>query len=118
RHEHPTIRLKPGKLPRAVEQAESALRGRSEEFRIFQRGGELVRAFCLPARHDDRQLRRPRGSLQLEPLSSTALMDVFNGIAKWTKRISGHVRTVDCPPKIAATYLSRTGYWPVPILAG
>jgi hypothetical protein len=118
KRDRPMIRLKPGRLPRAVDQAESALRGRSEEFGIFQRGGELVRAFCLPKRHDDRQLRRPRGSLQLEPLTSTALTDVFNRIAKWTKRISGHVQTVDCPPKIAVTCLSRTGSWPVPVLAG
>jgi hypothetical protein len=119
KHERPTIRLKPGKLPRAVSQAESALRGRSEKFGIYQRGGELVRAFCLPERHDDRQLRRPKGSVLLEPLSSTALTDVFNRIAKWKQiKSEGHIGTVDCPPKIAAIYLSRTGSWQVPVLAG
>jgi len=119
KHERPTIRLEPGKLPRAVGQAESALRGRSEEFGIYQRGGELVRAFCLPERHDDRQVRRPKGSVLLEPLSSTALTDVVNRIAKWKQTKSeGHIRAVDCPPKIAAIYLSRTGSWHVPVLAG
>jgi hypothetical protein len=118
KHERPTIRLRPGKLPRAVDQADSALRRRCEEFRIFQRGGELIRVFSLPARHDDRQLRRPKGSIQLEPLSSTALTEVFSRIAEWRrKNDSGTVR-VDCPPKIAAIYLSRTGSWKVPVLAG
>jgi putative DNA primase/helicase len=119
KHERPTIVLKPGKPHRAVDQAESALRGRSEEFKIFQRGGELVRAFCLPARHDDRHLRRPRGSVQLESLSSTALTEVFNRIAKWRRKNSrGIVVRLDCPPKIAAIYLSRTGSWRVPVLTG
>ena len=119
KHERPTIVLKPGKLPDAVDQAESALRGRCEELRIFQRGGELVRVVCLPERHEDRRLRRPRGSVQLEPLSSTTLTEVFSRIAKW-KRINskGHVQTVDCPPKISAFYLSRTGAWQVPVLKG
>jgi len=72
----------------------------------------------LPARHHDRQLRRPKGSMQLEPLSSTALTEVFSRIAEWRrKNDSGTVR-VDCPPKIAAIYLSRTGSWQVPVLAG
>jgi len=118
KHEHPTILLKPGKLPRAVDQAESALLGRSEEFRIFQRGGELVRAFCLPERDDDKRLNRPKGSMLLEPLSITALTDVFNRIAKWTRKNSSGTARVDCPPKISAIYLSRAGSWRVPVLAG
>jgi len=119
KHERPTIRLKPGELPRAVSQAESALRGRSEEFGIYQRGGELVRAFCLPERYDDGKLRRPKGSVLLEPLSSMALTDVFNRIAKWKQiKSEGNFRTVDCPPKIAAIFLSHTGSWQVPVLAG
>jgi putative DNA primase/helicase len=86
---------------------------------IFQRGGELVRAYSLPEGQDDKHLRRPEGSVLLEPLGSTALTDVFNGIAKWRKVMSeDRIRTADCPPKIAATYLSRTGAWHVPVLTG
>jgi hypothetical protein len=115
KHERPTIVLKPGKLQNAIAQAEGVLRSRSEEFGIFQRKGELVRKFCLTERRDDRQLSRPEGSVLLESLSTTALTDVFDQIAKWRKK--GNVR-VDCPPKIAAIYISRTGSWRLPVLAG
>ena len=111
--ERPTIRLKPGKLPSAVDQAESALVRHCEEVGIFQRGGELVRVISLPERHEDGQLRRPKGIMQLEPLSSTALTEVFNRIAKWRRKND----RVDCPPKIAASYLSRVGFWQVPVLS-
>jgi len=119
RHERPTIDLRPGKSHHAVDEAERALRDRSEEFGIFQRGGELVRIISLPEHHEDGGLRRPKGSVQLESLGSTALTEVFNRIAKWQhKKSGGGVGRVDCPAKIAHTYLSRTGSWRVPVLKG
>jgi putative DNA primase/helicase len=118
KHERPTIVLKPGKLRRAVREAADALRGRAEEFMIFQRGGELVRAYRLRSRHKDRQLRRSKGSMLLEPLNATALTDVFNRVAIWMQLSKDGIRAVDCPSKVAKTYLSRTGRWHVPLLAG
>jgi hypothetical protein len=118
KHERPTIVLKPGKLPDAIDRAGNALLVRCEKLRIFQRAGELVRIISLPERHEDRRLRRPRGSVQLEPLSSMALTEVFNRIAKWRRKNSSGTVRVDCPPKIAAFYISRTGSWQVPVLTG
>ena len=118
KHERPTIVLKPGKLPDATDRAEGALLDHCEDFKIFQRGGELVRIISLPHRQADRQLRRPKGTIQLEPLSTTVLTEVFNRIAKWRrKNVNGDVR-VDCPPKIASSYISRVGSWKAPVLAG
>ena len=47
RGRRPTVTVFPGSRPQAVDQAESALLARSEELRIFQRGGELVRIISL-----------------------------------------------------------------------
>ncbi|MGA8010945.1 MAG: hypothetical protein WB949_00775 [Candidatus Acidiferrales bacterium] len=116
--ERSTIVLKPGRLPVAVDQAEDALLSRCEKLRVFQRGGQLVRVISLPDQRKDRPLRRPRGSAQLELLSSTALTEILNRIAYWMRKSSGATVRVDCPPKIAAFYMSRTGSWRVPLLTG
>ncbi|MFZ0335684.1 MAG: hypothetical protein WAN10_14565 [Candidatus Acidiferrales bacterium] len=115
--ERPAIVVAPGKLRRAIKEAERVLRGHCERLRIFQRGGELVRAYRLKKHHGDKYLSRPKGSLLLAPLNSTALTDVFNKVAVWKKRTGDEGRVIDCPDKIAKTYLSRLK-WKVPVLVG
>lgn len=113
--ERPKIVLEAGRLPDATDQAEDALLHHCEQLRIFQRAGELVRIVSLPDRQVNGQLSRPKGSVQLELLSNTALTDVFNRIACWRSRKKGRI---DCPSKIASFYLSRVGSWRLPLLAG
>jgi len=43
---------------------------------------------------------------------------VFNRIAKWRRKSDGGDVRVDCPPKIASSYISRVGSWKAPVLAG
>jgi putative DNA primase/helicase len=117
-HEHPKIVLRPGKLIEAVDQAEEALLEHCEQFGIFQRAGELVRIFSLPEPHEDGRLRRPKGTVQLELLGNTALTEVFNRVARWRRQESNRIVRVDCPPRIAAFYNTRTGSWRLPVLAG
>jgi hypothetical protein len=114
-HERPTIFLRAGRLPDAIDQAEAALLNHCEALQIFQRAGELVRIIVLPERHNDGGLSRPKGSAQLESMSNTALTDVFNRIASWQSR---RKRRIDCPAKIASFYMSQVGSWRVPVLAG
>lgn len=113
------ITLERGKLPAAVDQAEEILLGHSEQLGIFQRAGELVRVISLPEPRKRGGLRRSKGTVQLEPLGGLALTEVFSRIAVWERMDSkGKSQIVDCPPKIAAFYISRTGSWRVPVLAG
>jgi len=114
----PKIVLRAGRLPTSVDRAESVLLGRCKELQIFQRAGELVRIISLPERHIDNQLSRPEGSVQLEPLSNTALTEIFNRIAIWRRQNSDGTVRIDCPPRIAGYYLARVGSWRVPILTG
>jgi hypothetical protein len=117
--ERDVIRLERGELPDAVDEAEKILLGHSERLRIFQRAGEVVRAISLPEPRKSGGLQRPSGTVQLEPLGGVALTEIFDRIAHW-QRIApkGDESTVDCPARIAASYLSRTGSWRIPVLEG
>jgi putative DNA primase/helicase len=113
------ITLRPGNLPDAVDQAEEILLGHAERFMIFQRATELVRAFSLAQPRKGGGLHRPRGTLQLEPLGGVALTEIFDRITQWQQLgAKGRQRIIDCPPRIAAAYLSRTASWRLPVLAG
>jgi hypothetical protein len=113
------ITLERGKLPAAVDEAEEILLGHSERLGIFQRAGELARVISLPEPRKGGGLQRSKGTVQLEPLSGLALTEVFSRIAVWERIDSnGDIQIVDCPPKIAAFYISRTGSWRILVLAG
>jgi putative DNA primase/helicase len=115
----PKIILKIGELPDGVDRAEAALLPRCEKLQLFQRAGDLVRLISLPERVTDGLLSRPKGSVQLELLGKMSLTEIFNRIARWRRQNSnGNIIRVDCPPKIAAFYISRVGFWRVPALSG
>jgi putative DNA primase/helicase len=118
-NEPDVIILERGKLHAAVDQAEEILLGHSERLGIFQCAGELVRVIYLPIPHNGEGLQRSKGTVQLEPLGGLPLTEVFSRIIRWDQIDSkGDVQTVDCPPKIAAFYISRVGFWRLPVLAG
>jgi putative DNA primase/helicase len=113
------IRLRLGELPEAVDQVEEILLDQSDRFSIFQRAGELVRAVSLPEPRKGGGLQRCEGTVQLEPLGGVALTEIFSRIARWERIDSkGDIQTVDCPPKIAAFYMSRMGSWRLRVLMG
>jgi hypothetical protein len=73
----------------------------------------------LPISQKGEGLQRSKGTVQLEPLGGLPLTEVFSRITRWEQIDSkGDVQTVDCPPKIAAFYISRVGFWRLPVLAG
>jgi hypothetical protein len=113
------ITLCPGKMPEAVDQAEEALLPHAEALKVFQRGGELVRIVSLPELSAEGGLKRPAGTIQLEPMSPVALTEIFDRIIPWEKiNAAGETRIVDCPSRIATAYISRVGQWRLPILTG
>jgi Domain of unknown function (DUF3854) len=113
------ITLRPGKRPDAVDQAEEILLGHSERFMIFQRASKLVRIVSLPEPRKEGGLQRSSGTVQLEPLSREALTEIFDHTVQWQRiGADGDERIIDCPAKIAISYLSRTGSWRLPVLKG
>ena len=78
-----------------------------------------MRAVSLPEPRKGGGLQRPSGTVQLEPLGGVALTeDVRPHRGMEANCGNGDERVVDCPARIAATYLSRTGSWRLPVLAG
>jgi hypothetical protein len=113
------ITLCPGKMPEAVDQAEEALLPHAEALKVFQRGREVVRIISLPMLQEGGGLKRPAGTVQLEPMIPVALMETFDRIIQWERiHANGETRIVDCPPRIATAYLARTGEWRLPVLTG
>jgi hypothetical protein len=113
------VNLAPGKLPEVVDKAEQVLMPHAEALGVFQRVGELVRVISLPELKSNGGLKRPAGTVQLEPLSTVVLTDIFDRIARWQRvNADGNAHVVDCPPRIATIYRSRRGAWRLPILTG
>lgn len=115
----PTITLRTGELPNSVDEAEDILLTHAEQFGIFQRAGELVRVTRLPEPRKNGGLKRPEGIVILEPLRAVALTEIFERLAVFQRfNKKGEPHRADCPPRLAATYLARTGEWRLFVLAG
>jgi hypothetical protein len=111
----PPIRIKGGALPEVIQQAEDALL--AEPFRIYQRGGELVRPGRATAPLQNAANPSTPRIVTVEP---HALVEVMSQVARW-ERFDGRTKDwtrVDAPLGIARTYLERRGLWRLPALAG
>lgn len=110
----PTIEFIGGELDKAVDAAEQALI-RSEEA-IYERGEMLVRVVRRPA-ISSRNFNRAAGAIGLVVVDAAYLVDALTRCATWLKPDSrGGVRRINCPDKVAVTYLSRVGHRNVPRL--
>ena len=113
----PEIEVVAGKLPEVVDQAEDALieRGLS----IYQRGNKLVRPIRAGESAED-GIRSRKGALTLQIVTLPGLCEAFDlaaAFAKYDGRTKS-LRPIDCPEKIAKTYLARAGRWRLPELLG
>ena len=102
-----------------VDKAEDALL-EWPEAEIFQRGGQLVCVVETLMKEAVDGVTRDIGALAIQLVSVPQLVEIFTTCAEWQKydgRSEGW-RAVDCPSKMAATYLSRAGRWQLPVLAG
>src|SRR5262249_36275386 len=112
----PQIQVKPGELPRVVNEAENALLSLGRE--IYQRGGMVVRPVLNKSlkASDDRETE----SWQLIPVTRPYLVETLCCAAqflRYDKRAQKFV-PADAPEKVAETYLNRQGRWKLPLLAG
>jgi len=111
----PVIRLVDGQLPKAVDEAETALL--AANCHIYQRGDLIVRPIKPKLRAAG---NRDTFGWQLVPLNKHFLVDTFTRIArfeKWNAKAGDYVPK-NCPDQIAEVYLSRAGRWKIPILIG
>ena len=120
----PTITVRTGEIPAAVDEAEAILCAYAERLGIFQRAGELVRVVRLPKEQRDRVLARPAGTVQLAPLDPVYLRETLEAIALF-QRYAGkdkegnpQYKRIDCPARIPATYCARVGAWNLRPLVG
>jgi hypothetical protein len=112
----PQIHIKPGELPRVVNEAEDALILFGRE--IYQRGGMVVRpvlnqSLKASANYDTE-------SWQLIPVTRSHLVEVLCCAAQFLRydRRAKKFVPVDAPEKVAEAYLNRQGRWKLPLLAG
>lgn len=100
----PSITLQPGKLPEIVDSAEKVLVANAERLKVFQRAGEVVRVIALKRESDRGGLRRPTGTVQLAPVSTLNLLEMFDRLIGWARPGKDGPKAADCPAKVAATY--------------
>ena len=109
----PTIRISGGELPSIVTAAEQTLI--SANMRIFQRGSLIVR----PA-HSRVEIADGNSTtaIRLSPIRAHLLVELMTLAAAWERFVGLDWVPIDCPQRVAETYLARDGAWNVPVLAG
>jgi putative DNA primase/helicase len=111
----PMIRIVGGELPSIVTAAEQALI--SGEMGIFQRGSLIVR----PAHSRvDIADGNTTSAIRLAPVRPHLLVELMTLAAQWERfdmKANDWV-PIDCPHRVAETYLARDGVWNVPVLTG
>lgn len=112
----PVIEVAGGQLPQIVDQAEEML---AQAGGIYQRDRLLVRAVRSVPISPPRGVRRPEGSLVIQPISAPWLADELTRIAAWLKfdARTNKMRPVDCPQRYAETLMARAE-WSFPTLLG
>jgi hypothetical protein len=102
----PQIQIRPGELPRVVNEAEDALLLLGRE--IYQRGGLVVRPV------------QDTGSWELIPVTRPYLVETLCCAGQFSQfdRRAKKWTTVDAPDKVADALLNRRGRWKLPRLAG
>lgn len=115
--ERPTIVAEPGRRPWLIDAAERCILANYAHWGLFQRGDMLVRVTNLSAEEVEREkrIRRPAGAIILRRVTAPMIEDTFGRAVHW---INTKSFDIDCPPKIAAIYLSREGMWRLPHLTG
>lgn len=112
------IEVRAGDLVKIVRQAEAELIFGGG---VYQRSGDLVRV----VRHDfqvgaDNREGLPLGALRLCEITAPWLTERFALVAQWKRwqEREQSWKPIDPPQQYATTYLSKTGQWRTPVLAG
>jgi putative DNA primase/helicase len=109
----PTIKISGGELPSTVTAAEQALI--AGNMGVYQRGSLIVR----PAHSRvDIADGNTTTAIRLAPIRAHLLVELMTLAAAWERFAGGDWVPIDCPQRVAETYLARDGAWNVPVLAG
>jgi len=111
----PEIIIAAGQLPRIVGEVEEVLLDRAQD--LYQRGGLIVRPVLSKVRAAD---DRDTLAWRLIPVRSTYLVDLATRLIDFRKYDSRTktYKPIDCPNRVAETYLARDGEWRLPLLFG
>jgi hypothetical protein len=109
------IQLVGGNLPAVVDAAEAALIASTPDF--YRYGGQIVRPVVEEAPAAD--MTRTKAH-RLVPVSRDYLIEVLTKVAQWQRfdRRSEQWANIDCPNRVAETYLAREGEWRIQPLVG
>jgi putative DNA primase/helicase len=90
------------------------------EFRIFQRGSQLVRLGKLPASSQCCATACPQEKVVIMEAQKSFILDVLGRYGRFVKldHRSGEYRAADPPKDVAETIMGRAGLWPMPPLRG
>jgi hypothetical protein len=113
----PMILVEGGDLPEIVDQAEAALLANAAD-PIFQRGALLVRPVRASPSTMREIYRQTPGVLVLSVIDVPYLTEKFTRVATWIKQTKDGLKQIDCPARVARTYLARAGDWKLPTLLG
>lgn len=112
------IRHQQGQLPATLDALGVAL-GESKSINLFRYAGHLARVYQSDE-CEDKNIKRPAGAIMLHPVDAAHLVEIATRSAtheKWDARRSDFV-LIDCPRRVADSYIAR-GHWPeLPDLAG
>ena len=112
-HPWPQIYIRPGELPRVVNESEEALLLLGRE--VYQRGELVMRPVLSKLKAAD---DRETSGWRLIPVTRPWLVESLTCAAQFLK-YSGRSRNwlaVDAPDRVADAYLHRAGTWKLPIL--
>lgn len=112
----PSIIIEGGALPKIVTQAEDALLQAGAH--LYQRGNILVRTMRAPTMTMRDVYRRAEGVLMLCPVESPYLVEILTKAANWYRIVRDDLVLIDCPERVARTYLARAGHWRLRYLLG
>jgi putative DNA primase/helicase len=116
-----TVVIRAGQHPEAVDQCEEIMLEHAERLGLYQRAGELVRIIRLPKAMESGGLRRPEGSLMLDPLNVASLGEIWERYVDFQKphdKKKGQTVPANCPSRMVNAYLNRRGEWKLDLLVG
>lgn len=107
----PVIKIRRGKLPEVLDQAEEALA--QHDGNLFDLAGRLVRITTAAVERSDPDLKRDPGAILLRDVTPAHLVDRLARIAHFKKfdQRAGVYVAADVPRIVAEALLARAGEW-------
>ncbi|KHK02849.1 DNA primase [Desulfovibrio sp. TomC] len=116
------IRIEKGASGEIVDDCEAVLAKLDlpNEFKIFQRGSQLVRLGTLPTSSQSCATDCPQDKVVIMEAQKSFILDVLGRYGRFVKldHRSGELRAADPPKDVAETITGRAGLWPMPPLRG